>query len=67
MKKRMKKGKDMYCWGFPIIHWGVLLLAALWFLTDLGWVALDFPWLSAIVLLFSIHMLRKHYYWHMMQ
>ena len=49
--------------GFPTFWMIVLVLAAVWFIEDMGWLgtSFDFPWFPAIVVIAAIGAIINHF------
>ena len=46
--------------GFPTFAVIVLILAVLWFLTDLGVIAVSIPWVPLIVIIIALGWIVNH-------
>ena len=46
--------------GFPIFWAIVLVLAAVWFVQDMGWINITFPWFAAIIVIVAIGAIINH-------
>ncbi|MFH0926970.1 MAG: hypothetical protein V1822_00120 [Candidatus Micrarchaeota archaeon] len=62
-KKAMSMSKESCgcCTEFPIFKWLILLVALVWIATEMGYIALNIPWLPVIIALVVLKMLMKHY------
>lgn len=47
--------------AFPTFWVVVLVVALVWFLSDLGLIAMDVPWFPAALLIFAIGAIINHY------
>jgi hypothetical protein len=48
--------------GFPTFWVIVLILAAVWFIGEMGWLGtIDFPWFPAIIVIAAIGAVINHY------
>ncbi|MBL7148416.1 MAG: hypothetical protein ISS82_06320 [Nanoarchaeota archaeon] len=46
--------------GFPTFWAIVLVLAAVWFVQDMGWLNINFPWLAAILVVVALGAIINH-------
>ncbi len=46
---------------FPVLAVILLLFALAWFSSELGWLAIDIPWIPVIVVIIAIGMIMNRY------
>ena len=46
---------------FPVLAVVLLLFALAWFFSELGWLALDIPWIPVVVVIVAIGMITNRY------